>query len=58
MMNNINRSPQQHRTLSGLAEPNYLQHVAVGRLAWRSSPKLGWTYVDEDFMGRIAQLAV
>ena len=52
------RSAQQKRKLFGLTEKaHYLQHVALDCLTWRSNPKLGWTYADEDFMGRIAQVA-
>ena len=53
-----NMSLEQGRKLFYLTEKaHYMQHVAIECIATRSNPRLGWTYADEDFMGRIAKVA-
>ena len=36
---------------------HYAQHLASDILATRLNPRIGWTYIDEDFVGRVAQIA-
>lgn len=36
---------------------HYAQHIALDMLATRVKPRWGWTYADEDYMGRLAQVA-
>ena len=36
---------------------HYAQHIALDCLYLRSNPRFGWTYRDEDYMGKVKQLA-
>ena len=36
---------------------HYVQHVGLDILKLLYNPRFGWTYCDEDFMGKIAQIA-
>ena len=48
---------QQRRQLFHLTEKaHYIQHIALDVLSLRSNPRFGWTYGDEDYMGKIAQI--
>eukprot|EP00974_Lingulodinium_polyedra_P077268 7479545-Lingulodinium_polyedra.AAC.1 len=46
------------RQLWYVTEKNhYAQHVGIDLLATKFNPRFGWTYADEDYVGRIAQTA-
>ena len=36
---------------------HYAQHIALDLMRTGFNPRFGWTYVDEDYVGRIAQVA-
>ena len=36
---------------------HYVQYIAIDLLQQRFNPRYGWTYQDEDYMGRMAQVA-
>ena len=48
----------QGRKLFHLTEKaHYSQHIALDCILLRYNPRFGWTYSDEDYMGKIAQIA-
>eukprot|EP00974_Lingulodinium_polyedra_P009032 863696-Lingulodinium_polyedra.AAC.1 len=36
---------------------HYAQHIALDCLVFKFNPRFGWAYPDEDYMGRMAQVA-
>ena len=36
---------------------HYAQHIALDCISGRYNPRYAWTYADEDYMGKIAQIS-
>ena len=53
-----NASMLRRRQLFHMTEKSHVcQHVALDLLESRYNPRYGWTYKDEDYMGKVAQVA-
>ena len=49
---------RKQRMLFNVTEKaHFAQHIALSTLASRYNPRFGWTYQDEDYMGKVAQVA-